>query len=144
METIYCFFCCVFFAIIFRAPKKELIFCGITGSLGWLLYEGIDIPFSRPIVAAFFASVMVTSASRFLSHIRRAPSTLYLLPGIIPMVPGSGLYYTMYCILNNDLMGSYEQGVYTLKMAGAISVGIIIVLSMPYKVFNFIELKEEK
>ena len=28
----------VTFAILFAAPKKELIFCGISGGLAWLVY----------------------------------------------------------------------------------------------------------
>lgn len=141
-QTVYSFLACFFFAIIQRAPRDELIYCGLTGSIGWLFYEVVTVPTGRPVVASFVASVAVTAASRFLSHIRRAPSTLYLIPGIIALVPGSGLYYTMYSMLTNDFMDSFAQGVYTLKIAGVIAVGIILVLSLPYSVFNFIQLKD--
>lgn len=28
----------VTFAILFAAPKKELVFCGVSGGLAWLVY----------------------------------------------------------------------------------------------------------
>ena len=26
------------FALLFCAPKKELVFCGLSGALGWIVY----------------------------------------------------------------------------------------------------------
>lgn len=136
------FVACVAFAIIYRAPIEELFYCGVTGACGWFLYTLINYPSNNAVMATFIAAMMVTATSRFLSHIRRAPSTLYLIPGIIPLVPGAGLYYTMYSFLSNDIYNSYLQGVTTLKLAGVISLGIILVLSLPYSAFNFIKLKD--
>ena len=37
-QTIVAFVSTIAFAIIFHTPKKEYLFCGITGGVGWLVY----------------------------------------------------------------------------------------------------------
>lgn len=142
-QAVFAFFACIFFAIVFHSPKKELPWCGLTGAIGWFLYCIINYNNAYPVFAIFAATLAVTATSRFLSHIRRAPSTVFLIPGILPFVPGAGIYYTMRGILNGDMVYSYTQGIQTLKLAGAIAIGIILILSLPYSVFNFIKLKEK-
>lgn len=142
-QTLLAFIACIFFAIIFNAPRKELVYCGITGSFGWFFYTYINTLSNNVVLATFVGAIAVTAASRLLSHVRRAPSTLFLIPGILPLVPGAGIYYTMYGVLNGDMLYSYTKGVETLKIAGVISIGIILILSLPYSVFGFIKLKEQ-
>ena len=53
--------------------------------------------------------------------------TTYLLVGIIPMVPGAGIFHTMeYCIQGNTIM-FLTVGLHTLGMAGALAIGILVV-----------------
>lgn len=144
IQVILAFIACWFFSIIFNAPKKELFFCGLTGAIGWFFYTLIVENYKDITAATFISSVSITISSRYLSHFRRAPSTLYLIPGIIPLVPGAGIYYTMYyAILNQDSQAAFLKGVETLKIAGAIAIGIIVILALPYSIFNFIKLKEK-
>ena len=39
IEMIMAFMACFFFAIVYNTPKKELIFCGIFGGLGYGVYS---------------------------------------------------------------------------------------------------------
>ena len=140
LQTIFSFASCLFFSITFNTPKKELIFCGLTGAIGMFVYSlsanmfNIDI-----IIATFLGTIFLTATSRFLSHLRQAPSTIYLIPGILPLVPGSYMYKTMYGLLKEDMVYFYSQGVFTVKLAGVIAFGVMIVLALPYSFFNFIK-----
>lgn len=124
------------FSILFGVPKKELIICGLCGAVGWLVYELLRPGTPSDLIPVFAASVAATAASRFFSFRRKNPITLYLIAGIIPLVPGFGIYYTMYNILmgNPDLAGAY--GINTVRTAGVISLGIVIVLALPYQIFK--------
>ena len=144
LQVILAFTATLFFAIIFNAPKGELIFCGLTGAVGWLLYLIVSGMTDSSVFATFVAAVAVTISSRYLSHFRYAPSTLYLIPGIIPLVPGAGVYYTMFELLNGEMYASYVKGIETLKLAGAIALGIIVILALPYSIFTSIKLGEKK
>ena len=57
------------------------------------------------------------------------------MAGIIPLVPGVGIYYTSYDIFMNHLTEASQKGMETLKIAIAISLGIMCVLLIPQKLF---------
>lgn len=125
------------FSIIFNVPRREIVFCGMTGALVWLTFVVITHFFPEGTVAAtFFGAVTATTLGRFLSAIRKMPSSVYMIPGIIPLVPGVAIYRTMFYVVTGEHMLAVTQGVYALSLAGVISVGALIVLSLPRKIFS--------
>ena len=38
IQFIVGFFATLSFAILFSAPKRQLVFCGLTGAAGWIVY----------------------------------------------------------------------------------------------------------
>ena len=134
-QFVMAFFACVAFSIIFNAPRKELPFCGLSGSVSWGVYFAINQIFSQQVMATCFAALVVTILCRFLSSIRLAPSTMYHIAGILPLVPGMNIYNAMSGILSNDLLYCFGQGVMALKLAAVIAIGSILVLSLPQTMF---------
>lgn len=134
VQALMAFIATVSFSIIFNVPRKELVYCGLTGAVGWLFYETGTTGF--PPVQTLIAAIAVTWLSRVLSFQRKMPIIVYLIPGIIPLVPGAGIYYTMFEILNGQNLAAISKGLETLKTAGSIAVGAIIVLSLPGRAFN--------
>lgn len=134
------FIACTAFSIVFNAPRRELPWCGLCGSVSWIIYFLINSVLQQPVPGTFFATIGVTALARFLSYARRAPSTMYHIAGILPLVPGMLVYNTMWGILNDDMLYSYSQGVLALKIAGVIGIGSIMVLSLPYSAFELIKI----
>ena len=122
------------FSIIFNVPRRELLFCGIGGALGWLLFTTLE---DSPFIGVLLGAMVVTCVSRILSVRRKMPATLYIIPGIIPLVPGVGIYFTMFFIVTGEHYEALLRGVQTLGMAGVIALGLLIVLSLPRRLFNF-------
>lgn len=133
-EFIAAFFATAAFCVIFNAPKKQWVFCGLTGSIGWIFYRVFDKNFSVA-AANFAAAVTVTLLARIFAVWRKSPVTIFLVAGIIPLVPGVGIYYTSYDIFMNNLASACAKGMETLKIAIAISLGIMCVLLIPQKLF---------
>ncbi len=144
IQFVAAFFGCVFFAATLNASKKELTWSGLTGAFGWLSYCILLKLNVSTFYSMFLATVVVSLISRFLSHLRQAPSTVFLIPGILPLVPGAGIYYTLCAVLDGDSLTGFYKGVETFKMAGAIALGIMIITSLPYKTFNFIKISKSK
>lgn len=143
LQIVSAFVACTAFSVVFNAPRQELIWCGLCGSVSWVIYFIINSVFNESVAGTFFAALIVTALARFLSYARRAPSTMYHIAGILPLVPGMLVYNTMWGILNDDMIYSYSQGVMALKLAGVIGIGSIIVLSLPYSVFELIKITWE-
>ena len=99
LEMFVAFAATMAFAVIFNVSRSELIFCGIAG----LVAEGVYLFTLRisdeTALAIFVASIAVTVLSRILANIRRMPVTVYLISGIISLVPGAGMYNTVYNII---------------------------------------------
>ncbi|NLK36660.1 MAG: threonine/serine exporter [Epulopiscium sp.] len=127
---------CTAFSVVFNAPKKELVYCGICGGVGWGVMFLINRGGGGAVVGTLCSAIAVTALARFLSYARKAPSTMYHIAGILPLVPGMSMYNSMWGILNDDMMYSYMQAVNVIRLAGMIGIGSIIVLALPYSVFE--------
>ena len=119
------------FAILFNAPRKEYFWCSITGASGWIAYLFLMQTHISPAIATIGATLILTILSRVLSVARRNPVTVFLIPGIFPLVPGAGIYYTSYYFIMNQRDLFFSKGVETISIAGAIALGIFLGFSMP-------------
>ena len=60
---------------------------------------------------------------------------MLLIPGILLLVPGGALYYTMFGLAQGNRALAAENAVFALRMALGISVGIIVVTFLMRTVF---------
>lgn len=124
------------FVILFNAPKKEYIFCAINGCIGWMSYQIFLKCGAGVVMASLGATLVLTLTARILSAVRRTPLTIFLITGIFTLVPGAGIYYTAYYFIMNDLAQCTSKGIETVKIAGAMVLGIVFGLVPPQTWFN--------
>ena len=118
------------FGITFNIRGRNLIFSAIVGGISWGTYL-FCLEYNTSIIFAYFSSsVVLTICSEVLARLLKTPVTSILISGLIPLVPGSGIYYTMYYILEKDIEKSISKGVETLFIAVALSFGIVVVSSI--------------
>lgn len=144
IQIVYTFFATCSFAIMFDIPKKELSWCGITGAIGQTIYTILKTSNCDILIQYFVATFIVAYLSRILAVCRHTPVTVYLTTGIIPLVPGAYFYYTIYSIITHNNYDAILSAIDTFKIAGAISVGIILVLAIPNNVFNKLSIFRKK
>ena len=82
LEAIVAMLATISFAILFNAPQKEVIHCGLTGALAWTIYYGMTQEGISSVFASLVASFGLTILSRAFAVIRKSPVTMYLLPRI--------------------------------------------------------------
>ncbi len=115
------------FSALFGAPRKYYIDCGIVGMLGWAVYLLAAASGPHLVVgAAFLGAVTVAAASSALAVVRKCPTTVFLICGIIPLVPGGGIFWTAYYLVGNQLRLAATTGFTALKVTIAIAGGIIL------------------
>lgn len=129
-QALYSFFCVVGFSVIFNLPRKLIVIASINGMIGWILYYGLQNSSASFIVPALIGSICVGFIGETLASIQRHPATLYIIPGIIPFVPGYGIYYTMYHIVNQDFQNALTTGAESLFVAISIACGIVLATSI--------------
>ena len=124
------------FAVLFQAPKSEWILCGISGGMGWCVYESLLMRANQLIISVIVATIALSLFSRIFAVLREQPATVYLLAGIFPLVPGAGIYYTAYYLISGNMEMFASKGRQTVEMAGAIVIGIIFTMGLPQAWLN--------
>ena len=140
VQVVSAFLGVVAVAVLFRVPKKYLVLTGVTGAVGWFVQITMTELLSNQVFVAFLAAFSVAVLSQIFARISKAPVTLYLVTGILPMVPGVGMYRTVYYLLQGNNKESSRYFAYTLQVAGMIALAIFVVDS----VFRVIYQKQKK
>ena len=114
------------FAIIFRVPVRHMPACVVVGALGWITYLISDYTVDSPVMGCFFGACMVGLCSAIAARVFKEAMTIFIIPGILCLVPGAKIFYTMEALLRNDIEDMAQIGVETLLMAGAIALGLLV------------------
>lgn len=127
----------VSFAVLYGVPDKFFRSCGLIGGTGWLLYALLTKSGWTAAAAAFLASLTVVFLSRAISVRERCPSTVFIISGIFPLVPGVGVYWTAYYLVTDQLSEALQSGFDAMKIAVSITLGITVMLEAPNRWFHF-------
>ena len=122
------------FSALFGAPRRYYLYCGLAGMAGWAVYLLVAAGHSV-VGAAFFAALAVATISHIMAKICRCPVTVFLICGIIPLVPGGGIFWTAYYIVTEQLRMAAATGFVALKVTIAIAGGIILASGIINKLF---------
>ncbi len=128
-QAIYSFLSVVGFSVLFNLPRKLIIAASLSGMFGWLLYYFFQSLGTNFIVPAFVGSIVVGFIGEILAAIKKHPATIFTIPGIIPFVPGYGIYYTMLHIVEKDFNLALTTGAESLFIAISIACGIVLATS---------------
>ena len=118
--------------------------CGLTGGVGWVVYESLQLQGWHLMLSTIVAALILTILSRIFAVLRKHPVTVYLLSGIFPLVPGAGIYYTVFYMISGNMDMFSVKGRETIETAGAIVIGIILAMGLPQVWLNYLAKKEKK
>ena len=82
------------------------------------------------IFAAFLSGLSVALLGHILARILRAPVSVFLIPGILPLVPGTSIYNCVYNIIRSSREQSTYYLIETMQIAGAIAMAVFLMDSM--------------
>lgn len=129
------------FGILFQAPRKSLVTSGIIGAVGWVIFVFLRFYLEHnSFYANFLATIFIALSSEFVARVFKQPVTVYVLPGIIPLVPGLGMYRGMTKIIEKN----YDAGMDTLLTAGTDAAAIALGMMFMASVFRVIKISKER
>ena len=79
------------------------------------------------IGANFIGALVVAVIAEMLARRQKAPAVIFSLMGIVPLVPGAGLYRTMLALVLKDYADAMSIGVETMLVAAGIALAIATV-----------------
>ncbi len=92
----------------------------------------------------FLAAIFIALFSEISARVLKAPVLVFLVCGIIPLVPGGGMFYTMLETLKGNIDKALSLGCNTLMLAGSIATGIVLVSSFTKLYFSIKRLINSK
>ncbi len=126
----YSLLCIIGFSVIYNLPRKLILTAGISGMLGWMLHVFLQKAPVSFIVPAFMGAILVGFLGEFAAVWHRQPASIFIIPGIIPFVPGYGIYYTMLHVINDDFGNAAQVGMESMFVAISIACGVVISTSV--------------
>lgn len=115
------------YALMFNTDKKHIVYIGICGLGTYAIYYLTAELLSSLFWAAFISSAFTALFSEITARVHKAPAVIFLLPGIVPTVPGGSLYYTMRNMVLGDLSGAFNKFSVTISVGLGIAGGIVCV-----------------
>lgn len=130
IQIITAFLGSIGFSILFNVRGSKLLIAGFGGALSWGLYLSLGPFLDNDSIKYFCASLFVAVYAEIFARIKKSPTTSFLVPGFIPLIPGSALYNTMKYALNNDWGQFADTAAYTVQLALALAAGIVTISSI--------------
>jgi uncharacterized membrane protein YjjB (DUF3815 family) len=100
------------------ATLGGLLTCGVYLLAGHFI-EGELLP---NLLGALFGA----GFSEIMARLTKVPVPIYMVPCVIPLVPGSGLYAAMFNFVSGNYTAAAEAAMRTLQIALGIAGGIIV------------------
>ncbi len=130
LPCLYSFIASIAFGIQFNIKLRHIVAAGAGGVVCQFVYMLIALNGASEALACFFGAVTISLYSEILARRLRVPVNMYLVIGIIPLVPGSYIYNTMIVLVNGDIDAFLRQFTDTMAIAGAIAMGVFAVSSV--------------
>lgn len=117
-------------SIIFNIRRKHILLSALGAGLATVIQYVLVPWLGNAYMPVFIASLFAGIYSEILASIHKAPATTYVIPAILPMVPGAGMYYTMLYFTERDFSQAAFYGYQTIFVALSIACGIVIAPSI--------------
>ena len=124
-------------AITFRLPMRAIWGCTIAGVLGW----EVDVALSQyagltSVYSSFIAALVVSVCCESLARALRMPATVFILPAILPVVPGKNTYDAMLNFVHGDQDQAVYFGMRAMLIASGLAVGMLFGTSISRSIIN--------
>ncbi|WBW99562.1 threonine/serine exporter family protein [Oceanirhabdus sp. W0125-5] len=138
LEVIFSVIASLGFGIHFNIKRNHLFIASLSGGVSWLIYSILlSLNFNNTF-AIFMGSAIMSLYSEIMARKAKTPATAFIVCGMIPLVPGGGMYYTVYEYVNHNYDKALSTGINTLSSAVTIAIGIVFI----YSIFRMINMKK--
>lgn len=118
------------FSMVFGVRRRFLFLAALGGLLAWGVYLIADLWRGHEFISCLLASSFAVVYAEVLARRLKSPATIFVVPAILPLVPGGTLYYAMSSAVHGDIAGAKSFGAQTLTIALAIASGISLVMAL--------------
>ncbi|MEO8197337.1 MAG: threonine/serine exporter family protein [Thermoanaerobaculia bacterium] len=112
-------------SVLLRAPRTEIPWIVLIGTVGYFAGR-LGAEMLEPEVGMFAGALAVGLASGLYERIRKLPSSIPLVPGILMLVPGSIGYRSLTALLAEEVVPGIQTAFRMLLVAASLVAGLLI------------------
>ena len=79
------------FNILFNIRGKKLVLATLGGVISWTVFLTLAPVLPGEALRYFLSAAVITVYGEILARIEKTPTTTFLVPSIVPLIPGSAL-----------------------------------------------------
>lgn len=132
---IICTTAVIFYSLLMNSPKRSVIYSALIAGSGYVIFDIFRYIIGNEMLGYFAATLFIAVTGEVFARLKKMPSTIFIFPAIIPLVPGIGLYQTMLQLVQKEYTTALIKGVQTLFIAGAMAVAIALINVVARMVF---------
>jgi uncharacterized membrane protein YjjB (DUF3815 family) len=102
MLVVWSFIASFGFGLLFRITGKDLLLAGLGGALTRAVFILCMNLTDHRLIFTLLAAMFAAFYAEYLAVHKKVPSTVFLYPAIIPLIPADLLYYAVNGILTRD------------------------------------------
>ncbi len=118
---------CIGFSFLFNVRGRGLVLCLLGATLCWGLYCGVLACGGNDNAAMLLGSICAAIYAEIMARVRKCPAIGFLIMALLPLIPGSALYYTMNYAVRGEMAAFGNQGMKTVVLAGLMAAGVLLV-----------------
>ena len=114
------------FSILFYVHPRRLTLATLGGVLTSAMYLLAVHFLGGELLPNLLGALVGAGFSEICARLTKVPVPVYMVPCVIPLVPGSALYATMFNFVSGNYAAAADAALKTLVVALGISGGIVI------------------
>ncbi len=118
------------FAILFRVRGRLLLFSFLGGLISWGTYCLVAPWVQIEALQYLIATTILTLYAELMARKLRTPSTIILVTGWIPLIPGGSLYYSISELVQGNLEAFITRTLGTIFLMIAMSAGMLLAMTI--------------
>lgn len=118
---------CIGFSFLFNVRGKGLVLCLIGAALCWGVYCAVLSCGGNDNAAMLLGSICAAIYAEIMARVRKCPAIGFLIMALLPLIPGSALYYTMNYAVRGEMAAFGNQGMKTVVLSGLMAAGVLLV-----------------
>ena len=115
------------YCLLFHLRSQLLLPAALGSVLNWGVYLLLEPRLGSAFYACLIASAAAALYAEMMPKRLRAPANLFLVPSVMPSIPGGSLFYAMSSAVRGQWAEARAFGFRTAEYALAIAAGISLV-----------------
>ncbi|WP_028544561.1 threonine/serine exporter family protein [Paenibacillus taiwanensis] len=130
IKVIASFFISMCFGGAFQLRLKGMLLSGLAGGISWLTFDVAKLLTGSEFFSFFLASCSLNIYAEVTARRAKMPAICFIVPGLVPLVPGAALYGTMYEFVLGRPQEAWNSAIFAFSTAVSISLGFILTLGI--------------